>query len=571
MSLRAARLIGEDHRDALAPTLSLELMVAGPETAGKAALVAYLRQSLAASQPSVHVLAAPEGDAAVASALAAVDIVVFALDARKADGYAIHHGLTVASLFDIRAIFCVVNGAPAASDSFLRVEAYVHEIAGEAGASVIGCFPGLAAGSQDASVFAKVRDAVAAALPGLDAAGRPLRVCLEETAPGTALGRVGSGTISTGDRLIVMPGGSAVTVEALRCGGKAVASASAGSAVELSFAEPATLMAGEILAAEGAAPDVSDQFAAYVFGAGSRDLLPSRDYVFQVGTRAVLGQITALRFALDPESQAHSAATRLTPGMIGKCHLKLQEAVAYDPHAENPATGAFSIRDRETGTHLAHGTILFALRRAANIRWQALDIDKTARAALKTQKPCLLWFTGLSGSGKSTIANLLEKRLHAMGRHTYLLDADNVRHGLNKDLGFTEEDRVENIRRVAEVGKLMVDAGLIVVASFISPFRSERQMARELLDAGEFIEVFVDTSLEECEKRDPKGLYKKARAGKIPNFTGIDSPYEPPVSPELSIDTAKLSATGAVDMLMDFLERGGHLDAVAPATVEVSG
>jgi bifunctional enzyme CysN/CysC len=253
------------------------------------------------------------------------------------------------------------------------------------------------------------------------------------------------------------------------------------------------------------------------------------------------------------------AAKQLELNEIGVCNLNLDRPIAFDTYTDNRETGGFILIDKITNDTVGAGLLQFALRRAENIHWQALDVNKSARSQLKNQTACVLWFTGLSGAGKSTIANLVEKKLHAMGRHTYLLDGDNVRHGLNKDLGFTDADRVENIRRVSEVAKLMVDAGLIVLTSFISPFRSERRMARDLLQEGEFIEVFVDTSLAEAEKRDPKGLYKKARRGEIKNFTGIDSPYEPPEHAEIRLDTAHHSPEQAADAIIEQLRARGML------------
>jgi bifunctional enzyme CysN/CysC len=263
--------------------------------------------------------------------------------------------------------------------------------------------------------------------------------------------------------------------------------------------------------------------------------------------------VTELKYRVDVNSFAHEAAKSLDLNEVGVCNLSTQAAIAFDSFAENRATGAFILIDRISNATVGAGMILHALRRASNVHWQALDVDKSARADLKHQKPGVLWFTGLSGSGKSTIANLLEKKLHASGRHTYILDGDNVRHGLNRDLGFTDEDRVENIRRVAEVARLMVDAGLMVIVSFISPFRAERRMAREMMGKGEFIEVFVDTPFEECAARDPKGLYAKALSGEIKNFTGVDSPYETPENPEIHLRTLGKSPEEMVELLESWL------------------
>jgi bifunctional enzyme CysN/CysC len=288
--------------------------------------------------------------------------------------------------------------------------------------------------------------------------------------------------------------------------------------------------------------------------------MPGRPYWMRIGARPVSCRLTALRHRVDVDTLGHAAAKQLGANEIGLCNVATDAVVPYDAYADNPYTGSFILVDKITNETAGAGLIRFALRRAENVHWQALDIDRRARAAMKRQKASVLWFTGLPSAGKSTIANRLERRLHAMGHHTYLLDGDNVRHGLNKDLGFTDADRVENIRRVAEVSKLMVDAGLIVIVSFISPFRAERRMARSLFGSGEFCEVFVDTPLAEAERRDPKGLYKKARRGELKHFTGIDSPYEPPEHAEFRLDTTTLSAEAAAEMIVTGMRQAGRLE-----------
>ena len=284
-------------------------------------------------------------------------------------------------------------------------------------------------------------------------------------------------------------------------------------------------------------------------------MLPGRTYAIKCGCQTTTATVSSLKYKLNVDSLDQLAGKTLELNEVGACNLSTVRPLVFDPYAENAETGSFILIDRFTNATVAAGMIEFGLRRATNIQWQVLSIDKTARAGLKGQRPCVLWFTGLSGSGKSTIANMLEKRLHALGRHTYVLDGDNIRHGLNKDLGFTDADRVENIRRVAETARLFVEAGLIVMVSFISPFRSERRMARDLLQEGEFVEVFVDTPLEVCEARDPKGLYRKARAGLISHFTGIDSDYEVPERPELSLKTSDISADALADIVLAELRR----------------
>jgi bifunctional enzyme CysN/CysC len=316
------------------------------------------------------------------------------------------------------------------------------------------------------------------------------------------------------------------------------------------------LSRGDVLAAADDPPEVADQFAAHLLWMGDAPLLPGRGYWLKLGSRTVNATVTDIRHRIDINTQEEIAARQLELNEVALCHLELDQPLPFTPYADNRTLGGFILMDRVSQTTIAAGTLDFALRRAGNIHWQHLDVDRAARAAQKQQTPRCLWFTGLSGSGKSTIANLVEKRLLALGRHTYLLDGDNLRHGLNRDLGFTDADRVENIRRVGEVSRLMVDAGLIVLNSFISPFRSERQMARELFAPGEFIEVYVDTPLEECERRDVKGLYRKARAGELPNFTGISAPYEVPEAPELQVSTLDESPTEAAARIVEFLLKG---------------
>ena len=350
-------------------------------------------------------------------------------------------------------------------------------------------------------------------------------------------GTVAAGTVAPGDDVVVLPSGRRTRVQRIVTADGDLARAVAGQAVTLTLAEEVDVSRGDVIAAAGDPPQVADQFAAHLLWMGEQALLPGRPYWLKIGARTVTAQVTDIKHKVDVNTQAELAARHLDLNEVGCCNLSLDQAIAFEPYARSRRLGGFILIDRQTNATVAAGTLDFALRRAANIHWQHLDVDKAARARLKGQQPRVLWFTGLSGAGKSTIANLVDKRLHAQGFHTFILDGDNVRHGLNRDLGFTDEDRVENIRRVAEVAKLMSDAGLIVLVSFISPFRAERRMARELFAPGEFLEVYVDTSLAEAERRDQKGLYAKARAGQIRNFTGIDSPYEAPEHAELVLDT----------------------------------
>ncbi|AMS43663.1 sulfate adenylyltransferase subunit CysN [Aminobacter aminovorans] len=350
-------------------------------------------------------------------------------------------------------------------------------------------------------------------------------------------GTIASGSISQGDEIVVAKSGKPSTVKRIVAHGGDLRSAVAGQAITLVLEDEVEVSRGNLLVSPDARPDVADQFAANVVWFDEQALLPGRSYILRTETDQANATVTELKYRINVNDFAHEAAKSLEMNEVGVCNISTQSPIAFDSFAENRTTGAFILIDRISNATVGAGMILHPLRRSENIHWQSLDVTRHARADLKNQRPAVLWFTGLSGSGKSTVANMLEKKLHAAGRHTYILDGDNVRHGLNRDLGFTDEDRVENIRRVAEVAKLMADAGLIVIVSFISPFRAERRMARELMGQGEFVEVFVDTPFEECAKRDPKGLYARALAGAIKNFTGVDSPYETPENPEIHLQT----------------------------------
>jgi len=367
-------------------------------------------------------------------------------------------------------------------------------------------------------------------------------------------GTVAAGSVRPGDEIVALPSGRRSTVARIVTADGDLAVAATGQAITLTLADELDISRGDVIATASKPPQVADQFAAHLLWLGEHALLPGRPYWLRIGARTVSATITEIKHKVDVNTQDMLAAKHLDLNEVAYCNLHLDQPIAFESYADNHALGAFILIDRQSNATVAAGTLDFALRRAGNIHWQHVDVDKHARARIKHQQARCVWFTGLSGSGKSTIANLVEKRLLAMGQHTYLLDGDNVRHGLNKDLGFTDEDRVENIRRVAEVAKLMVDAGLIVLVSFISPFRAERRMAREMFDEGEFMEVFVDTALDIAEERDVKGLYAKARAGQISNFTGIDSPYEVPEAPELVLSTDKFSAEKLAGDLVRELE-----------------
>ncbi len=351
-------------------------------------------------------------------------------------------------------------------------------------------------------------------------------------------GRVCAGVVHPGDRVRVLPSGVETHVKSIVAWGGDRARAEAGDSITLTLADEVDVGRGDVIAAASAAPSVADQFEARLLWMGSHELIPGRSYLLKMHAREVRASVTAIKHRIDVGSDARLAARTLSLNEIGVVNLATAQPLVFEPYAVNRTLGGFILIDPLTFETVGAGMIEFALRRASNVHWQALDVSRPARAALKQQRPCCVWFTGLPASGKSSIANRLEQRLYAEGRHTYLLDGDNIRHGLNRDLGFTEADRAENIRRVAEVARLMADAGLIVLVAFISPFGAERRFARSLFADGEFIEVFVDTPMEACEARDPKGLYAKARSGALPNFTGIDSPYERPESPEVHLLTA---------------------------------
>lgn len=365
-------------------------------------------------------------------------------------------------------------------------------------------------------------------------------------------GRIVGGRVHPGDAIRVLPSGSTSTVDRVVTADGDMDDAVAGQSITVTLTDEIDISRGDVIAAGDSPPSVADQFETQIVWMSDEELLPGRPYLLKIGTRTVTATITRPKYVINVNTLEHTAAQTLGLNEIGVCNLSLDRPIPFDPYVENREMGGFILIDRFTNATVGAGMINFALRRADNIHWQSLAVDKTARSELNGQRPVMVWFTGLSGAGKSTIANLVERRLHQLGYRTYLLDGDNVRHGLNRDLGFTDADRVENIRRVAEVGALMVDAGLIVLSSFISPFEAERQMARELFDDGEFIEVFVDSGLETAETRDPKGLYAKARRGELANFTGIDSPYETPHNPDIHLDTS--GTTNPQDAALAVLE-----------------
>ncbi|WP_194953383.1 sulfate adenylyltransferase subunit CysN [Sphingopyxis solisilvae] len=366
-------------------------------------------------------------------------------------------------------------------------------------------------------------------------------------------GQIASGAVKPGDAVRILPSGKTTTIDRIVTLDGDLEEAVAGQSVTLTLSDEVDCSRGDVVAAADAPPEAADQFEATLVWMADEAMIAGRAYWLKLATQSVSATIQQPKYEINVNTLDHLAAKTLELNGIGVVELSTDKPIVFEAYADNRTLGGFILIDKLTNATVAAGMLHFSLRRAQNVHWQASDVDRDMRANLKNQRPALLWFTGLSGSGKSTIANLVEKKLHRMNRHSFLLDGDNVRHGLNRDLGFTEADRIENIRRVGEVAKLMTDAGLIVITAFISPFRAEREMVRAMLPEGEFIEIFIDTPLEEAERRDVKGLYKKARAGQLKNFTGIDSPYEAPETPEIRIDTTVMSPEEAADLIIDRL------------------
>ena len=372
-------------------------------------------------------------------------------------------------------------------------------------------------------------------------------------------GRIAGGSLHRGQAVRLLPSGKETRVETISIGDTLLSTAGTHESVTVTLEGEHDVSRGDMIVDAASPAVIADQFRAKIIWMNESPMLPGRNYIFRTETASLNATLAKPRYRINVENYEQMPAQTLELNDIGSCNLSLDRKIAFDPYRDNRSTGGFILIDPKTNATVGAGMIDFSLRRSHNIHWQAMDVDKDQRATAKSQKPCVLWFTGLSGSGKSTIANILEKKLHAMSRHTMLLDGDNVRHGLNRDLGFTDADRVENIRRIGEVSKLMVDAGLITLVSFISPFIAERKMAREMLAEGEFVEIFVDTPLKEAERRDVKGLYQKARSGALKNFTGIDSPYEAPKAPEIRLQTMEMDAEEAADTIINWMSENGYL------------
>ncbi len=510
----------------------------------------------------------------MATGASTADVAVILIDARKGVLTQTRRHSYIVSLLGIRRVVLAINKMDLVDYSrevFERIESDYREFATRLRIEEITCIPMSAV--EGANVMTR-----SAATPWYhgstlleyletvpvddDLAEKPFRLPVQwvnrpsQEFRGFA-GTIASGVISVGDKIRVLPAGTMSTVARIVLGTDDAQTAAAGQSITLVLTDEVDASRGDVITVAKDPPEVADQFEATIVWMHERPMLQGRSYRLKIGTKTASATVAPLKYKLNVNTLEHTAARKLELNDIGVCGLELDQPIVFEPYEQNRELGGFILIDRLTNNTVGAGMLHFALRRSQNVHWQAFEINKSSRAKIKSQRPCVLWFTGLSGAGKSTIANLVERRLYALGYHTYVLDGDNVRHGLNKDLGFTEADRVENIRRVAEVSKLMVDSGLIVLVAFISPFRAERRMARDLMAEGEFLEVFVDTPLAVAETRDPKGLYEKARRGELRNFTGIDSPYETPESPEVRVDTTKATAEEAAEGIVAQLKEAG--------------
>jgi len=512
----------------------------------------------------------------MATGASTADLAVILIDARRGVLTQTRRHSYIVSLLGIRHVVVAVNKMDLVDFSesrFDAIEAEYRAFANDLGFESIVCIP-LSALDGDNITGKSARTSWhngPALLPYLetievrgDAAAKPFRMPVQwVNRPNLDFrgfsGTIASGSVKPGDEIVVVPSAKRSKVKSIVTMDGDLDEARPDMAVTITLEDEIDISRGDVICAGNVPAEQTDQFAAHLLWMADEKLYTGRQYYLKTANRIVTATATELKHKVNVNTLEHMSGKSLELNEVGFCNFSLSAPIAFDSYKDNRKTGSFILIDKRSNATIGAGLIEFSLRRAQNVHWQDLDIDKAARATAKHQRPCVLWFTGLSGSGKSTVANLVEKRLHDLGRHTYTLDGDNVRHGLNKDLGFTNADRVENIRRVAETAKLMADAGLITCVSFISPFQSERRMARELMADGEFIEVYISTPLEVCEQRDVKGLYGKARRGEIKNFTGIDSPYEAPERAEIDVDTSNIEAADAADRIVVYLRERGYL------------
>jgi bifunctional enzyme CysN/CysC len=512
----------------------------------------------------------------MATGASTADLAVILVDARKGILTQTRRHSYIVSLLGIRHVVVAINKMDLvgySENTFDQIEAKYRDFAQGLGFESIICIPMSAL--DGVNVTKKSNETPwhngSALLPYLetvkvrgDLSDKPFRLPVQwVNRPNLDFrgfsGTIASGTVRPGDEIVVLPSAKRSKVKSIVTMDGELKEAGPDMAVTITLEDEIDISRGDIICAGKAPAEQTDQFAAHILWMAEDELFPGRQYLLKTANRIIPATVTELKHKVNVNTLEHMSGKTLELNEVGFCNLNLAHPVAFDPYTKNRRTGSFVLIDRRSNATIGAGLIDFSLRRAQNVHWQDLDVNKTVRASAKHQRPCILWFTGLSGSGKSTVANLVEKRLHDLGRHTYTLDGDNVRHGLNKDLGFTDADRVENIRRVGETAKLMVDAGLMVLVSFISPFQSERRMARDLMEAGEFIEVYISTPLEVCEQRDVKGLYARARRGEIKNFTGIDSAYEAPQHAEIDVDTSDIAAADAADRIVNYLQTNGYL------------
>ncbi len=538
-----------------------------------------LYRSFATAKRQFQVADAP-GSAAqtriTAAAASTADLAVILVDVRKGLLTQTRRHSYLVKLFGIKQVVLAVNKMDLVNydqDRFEEVATAFRTFADEIGLLDVRAIPvsatagdNVAAASESTPWYRgpallEVLESAPAAVERGDLALRfPVETVEDASSGGTLCkGTLVSGRVRPGDAVMVCPMEKSSKVARILGADGELEEAASGQSVSLELADKIDLGSGDVIAAAEEPAQQTDQFAAHLLWMHEDAMLPERQYLIQIGTRSATAVVTDLRYRVNVKTLEKMAAKKLKQNEVAYCNFSLDQPIAFDPYGENRETGGFILIDRFTEETVGAGLIEFGLRRATNLTWHDTAVEKSTRAKQKGQTPCILWFTGLSGSGKSTVANRIEQKLQALGRHTYLLDGDNVRHGLNRDLGFTDQDRVENIRRVGEVAKLFVDAGTVVLVSFISPFRSERQMARELVDGQEFIEVFMDTPLEVCEERDPKGLYKRARAGQIKNFTGIDSDYEPPEEAEIVLRGDRHEVDQLADQVIAYLKNGGYV------------